>query len=83
MGYIKFQEGGMSPEAPQAGGEDQLVQLVQQIVEMLGGEPEMIMAVAQMLMEAAQGGQEQAPAEPTEQAPAFKKGGKMNKNKKY
>ena len=86
--YIKkFQAGGMAPEAApveaapvegvQMGAEEQLAQVAEQLLQMLMqeiGDPNAIAAVLQMCMEmlsqAAQGG---APQE----APVFKKGGKI------
>ena len=71
-------EGG----APAGGAEEQLAQIAQQLLQMLLqeiGDPNAVAAVLQMAMEmlqqAAQGG---APQE----APVFKKGGKMAKCKK-
>lgn len=72
-------EGG----APQGGAEEQLAQVAQQLLQMLLqeiGDPNAVAAVLQMAMEmlqqVAQGGG--APQE----APVFKKGGKLAKSKK-
>jgi hypothetical protein len=76
-----FQEGGAAPMPEQApvqeqGGspEEMAVQIVDQILQMVQ-DPNVIAMIAQMLMEAVQGGgQEQAPAE----QPAMKNGGVLN-----
>lgn len=95
--YIKkFQQGGgvpmgesapeqapMAQEAPvQGGAEEQLAQIAQQLIQMLLqeiGDPNAVAAVLQMAMEmlqqAAQGGASQ-------EAPVFKKGGKIVKKAK-
>lgn len=89
MKLRKYQDGGVAPAAPmeeapaqapaQGGAEEQLAQLAQQLLQMLLQEiqdPNAVAAVLQMAMEMlgqmAQGG---APQE----APVFKKGGKMVK----
>lgn len=81
----KFQAGGAAPVAEaapeqvpvQGGSEEQLAQIAQQLLQMLlqeVGDPNAVAAILQMAMEmlsqAAQGG---APQE----APVFKKGGKL------
>ena len=95
MKLRKYQMGGAAPEAapaaegapveggaPAGGAEEQLAQVAQQLVQMLLqeiGDPNAVAAVLQMAMEmlqqAAGGG---APQE----APVFKKGGKLSKCKK-
>lgn len=95
MKLRKYQMGGAAPEAapapesapaeggaPVQGGEEQLAQVAQQLLQMLLqelGDPNAVAAVLQMALEiltqAAQGG---APQE----APVFKKGGKLAKCKK-
>ena len=92
MKLRKYQMGGAAPEAapvqegapaeggaPAGGAEEQLAQVAQQLVQMLLqeiGDPNAVAAVLQMAMEmlqqAAGGG---APQE----APVFKKGGKLMK----
>lgn len=92
--YIKkFQQGGpveaqpveqapVAQEAPvQGGAEEQLAQVAQQLLQMLLqeiGDPNAVAAVLQMAMEmlqqAAQGG-----AGAPQEAPVFKKGGKLAK----
>ena len=94
--YIKkYQMGGAAPvaeaapeQAPveggapvQGGAEEQLAQVAQQLLQMLLqeiGDPNAVAAVLQMALEmlsqAAQGGQQEAPV--------FKKGGKLVKNAK-
>ena len=93
MKLRKYQMGGAAPEAApapesapaeggvpvQGGGEEQLAQVAQQLLQMLLqelGDPNAVAAVLQMALEiltqAAQGG---APQE----APVFKKGGKLAK----
>lgn len=95
MKLRKYQMGGAAPEAapvaegapveggaPAGGAEEQLAQVAQQLVQMLLqeiGDPNAVAAVLQMAMEmlqqAAGGG---APQE----APVFKKGGKLSKGGK-
>lgn len=96
MKLRKYQMGGAAPEAApaaeaapveagapaQGGAEEQLAQVAQQLLQMLLqelGDPNAVAAVLQMalemLMQAAQGGGEQ-------EAPVFKKGGKLAKCKK-
>lgn len=91
MKLRKYQMGGAAPEAApaaeaapveagapaQGGAEEQLAQVAQQLLQMLLqelGDPNAVAAVLQMalemLMQAAQGGGEQ-------EAPVFKKGGKL------
>ena len=94
----KFQQGGPAPvaeaapeQAPmeagapaQGGAEEQLAQVAQQLLQMLLqeiGDPNAVAAVLQMAMEmlqqVAQGG-----AGAPQEAPVFKKGGKLVKNAK-
>lgn len=93
MKLRKYQMGGAAPEAapvaegapveggaPAGGAEEQLAQIAQQLLQMLLqeiGDPNAVAAVLQMALEmlsqAAQGGG--APQE----APVFKKGGKLKK----
>ena len=93
MKLRKYQMGGAAPEAApaaeaapveagapaQGGAEEQLAQVAQQLLQMLLqelGDPNAVAAVLQMalemLMQAAQGGGAQ-------EAPVFKKGGKLKK----
>ena len=92
MKLRKYQMGGAAPEAApaaeaapveagapaQGGAEEQLAQVAQQLLQMLLqelGDPNAVAAVLQMalemLMQAAQGG--------AQEAPVFKKGGKLAK----
>lgn len=96
MKLRKYQMGGAAPEAApapetapveggapaQGGAEEQLAQVAQQLLQMLLqelGDPNAVAAVLQMalemLMQASQGGGEQ-------EAPVFKKGGKLAKGGK-
>lgn len=95
MKLRKYQMGGAAPEAApvaegapveggapvQGGAEEQLAQVAQQLLQMLLqelGDPNAVAAVLQMalemLMQTAQGG--------AQEAPVFKKGGKLAKCKK-
>lgn len=89
----KFQEGGPMPEdpamaggeapmpedqgAPQEGGEDQLAQVAQQLVDMLSqqiGDPQAIAQILQMALEmVSQGGGAPVPNE----QPVYAKGGRL------
>jgi hypothetical protein len=75
MKVKKFQQGGPAPEqaAPQqAGPEEQIAQMAQEIIGQLG--PEASAMLAQMIMQMLEGAaQEQAPQQPTYQ----RKGGAL------
>lgn len=78
MKVKKFQQGGVAPEqapAPQqAGPEEQIAQMAQEIIGKLG--PEASAMLAQMIMEMLQGAAQQAP----QQQPTYqRKGGKLSK----
>lgn len=95
--YIKkFQQGGpveaapeqapVAQEAPMQGGqggaEEQLAQVAQQLLQMLLqeiGDPNAVAAVLQMAMEMLQ---QAAQGSAPQEAPVFKKGGKLVKNAK-
>ena len=85
MKFRKYQMGGevaAPQQEPQQDPMAQLAQAAEQLIGQLGAEG--AMQLAQLIMEMVQGGgmeqempQEEAPA------PAFKRGGKMNKKMKY
>ena len=87
MKVLKFQQGGAAPEgaaleaqggAPaQAGPEEQLAQMAQQIIQQLG--PDAAAMLAQMLVQMLQGqqGQEGGGGEQPQQPTYQRKGGKL------
>ena len=80
MKVKKFQQGGPAPEqapaAQQAGPEEQIAQMAQEIIGQLG--PEASAMLAQMIMQMLEGAaQEQAPQQPTYQ----RKGGTLVRTK--
>jgi hypothetical protein len=88
MGYIKYQEGGAMPQQEQPQGqeqgggmEQQIMQLAEQLTQQLP--PEGIMMLIDILTQMVQGGgqeaPQEAPTEPQPEAPAFRRGGKINK----
>lgn len=95
MKLRKYQMGGAAPEAapaaegapveggaPAGGAEEQLAQVAQQLIQMLLqeiGDPNAVAAVLQMAMEMLQ---QAAGGGASQEAPVFKKGGKLSKCKK-